>query len=103
MRDLPAATAVLTLALASRMNVGLVGLVVRAHLSLPERVVDPDRVVTLAFEQGEGDQRARMISTSYVTYTAIHDNVKAFAGTAAWQRASNTLSVSGDQVRADGM
>jgi putative ABC transport system permease protein len=103
MRDLPAAAAVLTLALAIGMNAGMVGLIDRALLSPPEQVSDPERVVTLAFEQGEGDQRARMISTSYVTYTAIRDNVKAFASTAAWQRASTTLNVNGDQIRADAM
>ena len=103
MRDLPAAAAVLTLALAIGMNAGMIGLVDRALLSPPAHVKDPARVVTLAFEKGEGDQRARMISTSYVTYTAIRDNVGAFASAAAWQRASPTLSVNGDQIRTDGL
>jgi predicted permease len=103
MRDLPAAAAVLTLALAIGMNAGMIGLIDRALLSPPAQVKDPGRVVTLAFEQGEGDQRARMISTSYVTYTTIRDNVPAFASTAAYQRASATLNVNGDQLRTDGL
>lgn len=81
----------------------MIGLVDRALLSPPAQVKDPGRVVTLAFEQGEADQRARMLSTSYVTYTAIRDNVPAFASTAAWQRAAPTLIVNGDQIRTDGM
>src|SRR5687768_15626477 len=63
----PVAAAILTLALATGMNAGMVGLVDRALLSPPEQVADPDRVVTLAFERGEGDERSRLISTSYVT------------------------------------
>ena len=69
----PVAAAILTLALAIGMNAGMVGLVDRALLSPPEQVADPDRVVTLAFERGEGDERARMMTTSYVTYAAVRD------------------------------
>jgi hypothetical protein len=99
----PIVAAIFTLALAIGMNAGMVGLVDRALLSPPEHVIDPDRVVSLAFEQGEGDQRARMISTSYVDYAAIRDHVAAFSGAAAWQRNSTTASIDGDQVRADVM
>src|SRR5262245_48468282 len=99
----PALAAVLTLALSIGMNAGMVGLIDRALLSPPEQVVDPDRLVTLAFEQGEGDERARMMNTSYVTYAAIRDNVTAFAGTAAWQRTAMTLNVGGEQIRGDGL
>src|SRR5262245_14351907 len=99
----PALAAVLTLAVSIGMNAGMVGLIDRALLSPPEQVVDPDRLVTLAFEQGEGDERARMMSTSYVTYAAIRDNVTAFAGTAAWQRTVMTLNVGGEQIRGDGL
>lgn len=99
----PVAAAILTLALAIGMNVGMVGLVARALLSPPEHVADPGSLFTLAFERGEGDQRARMLSTSYVTYTALRDNVAGFAGVAAWQRSETTASIDGDQVRADAM
>src|SRR5687767_15304004 len=88
----PVAAAILTLALAIGMNAGMVGLVDRALLSPPEHVIDPDRVVTLAFERGEGDERARMISTSYVTYAAVRDHVPAFSGAAAWQRSEEHTS-----------
>ena len=99
----PVAAAILTLALATGMNVGMVGLVARALLSPPEHVADPQHLFTVAFERGEGDQRARMLSTSYVTYTALRDNVAGFAGVAAWQRSSTTAIIDGDQVHADAM
>ena len=86
-------SAVLTLPLAIGADAGMVGLVDRAILSPPPYVVDPDRVVTLAFERGEGDERARMISTSYVTYAAIRDNVTGFSGAAAFQRSSRTAMI----------
>src|SRR4029079_7437465 len=85
------------------MNVGMVGLVGRALLSPPEHVADPLRLFTVAFERGDGDERARMLSTSYVTYTALRDNVGAFAGLAAWQRSNTTAIVEGDQVHANPM
>lgn len=99
----PVAAAILTLALAIGMNVGMVGLVARALLSPPEYVAEPQNLVTVAFERGEGEQRARMISTSYVTFTALRDNVAGFTGVAAWQRSSTTAVIDGDQVRADAM
>ena len=95
----PVIGAILTLALAIGMNVGMVGLVSRALLSLPEHVIDPERLVGLAFERGEGDERVRMTSTSYVTYTSVRDGVDAFAGVAAWQRSSGTVTIDGDQMQ----
>jgi putative ABC transport system permease protein len=99
----PAVAAIVTLALAIGMNVGMVGLVGRALLSPPEHVVDPASLVSVAFERGEGADRARMLSTSYVTFAAIRDNVAAFAGAAAWQRSSSAAVVDGEQVRVDVM
>ena len=99
----PAIAAVLTLALAIGTNAGMIGLVGRALLSPPEHVVDPASLVGVAFERGEGDERARMMSTSYVTFAAIRDNVAAFAGAAAWQRSSAAAVVDGDQVPIDVM
>jgi predicted permease len=99
----PVGAAVLTLALAIGINAGMIGLVDRALLSPPEQVTDPDRVVTLAFERGEGDERVRMSTTSYVTYASIRDHVPGFAGAAAWQRSSTTATIEGEQVRADAM
>jgi predicted permease len=81
----------------------MVGLVDRALLSPPDQVIDSERVVTLAFERGEGDQRVRMMSTSYVAYAAIRDHVDGFSGAAAWQRNSTSVNVDGEQVRADVM
>jgi predicted permease len=97
----PVGAAILTLALAIGINAGMVGLVDRALLSPPEQVIDPDRMVMLAFDHGEGDDRVRMSTTSYVTYAAIRDHVPAFAGAAAWQRNSTTVTIDGNQTRAD--
>jgi hypothetical protein len=99
----PVAAAILTLALAIGINAGMVGLIDRALLSPPEQVDDPGRVVNLAFERGEGDERVQMATTSYVTYASIRDNVPGFSGAAAWQRNSTTASLDGEQLRADVM
>jgi putative ABC transport system permease protein len=99
----PVAAAILTLALAIGTNAGMVGLVGRALLSPPEQVSDPDRLVTLGFEHGEGDERVQMTVTSYVTYAAVRDNVAGLSGAAAWQRESTTATVGGDQISADVM
>jgi putative ABC transport system permease protein len=95
----PAVAAVLTLALAIGMNAGMVGLVDRALLGPPRQVRDPSRVVSLAIERGE----VRMSSTSYVTYKEARDNVTSFAAVAAWQPTSTTITVNGEQIRADAM
>src|SRR3954465_1645775 len=97
----PAIAAVLTLALAIGMNVGMVSLVTRALLDPPSHVVDPSRLVSVAFERGEGNDRARMLSTSYVTYRAIRENVPAFVNVAAWQRSSGSATIDGEQLAVD--
>jgi predicted permease len=95
--------AVLTLALAIGINAGMFGLIDRALLSPPAQVVDAGRVVNLAFERGEGQERARMTTTSYVTYRSLRDEVSGFAAAAAWQATSTTILVDGEQVHADGV
>src|SRR5881392_1065667 len=95
--------AVLTLSLAIGTNAGMIGLVDRALLSAPPGIADPGRLVTVAFERGDGNERVRMASTSYVTYRALRDGVSGFAGVAAWQPAPTTVALDGDQVHADGM
>jgi putative ABC transport system permease protein len=99
----PVGAAVLTLALAIGINAGMVGLVDRALLSPPDQVADPDRVVTLAFERGEGDERVRMTTTSYVTFASIRDHVPGFAAAAAWQRSATTAIVEGEQIQVNSM
>ncbi len=98
-----ALAALFTLALSIGMNAGMIGLVDRAFLSPPSQVADPGRVVNLGFERGEGQQRARMMSTSYVTYRSLRDSVPGFAAVAAWQATSTSILVDGEQVHADGM
>ena len=75
----------------------------RAPQSAASRSPTPAASSPLAFERGEGDERARMTTTSYVTYAAIRDDVPAFSGAAAWQRNSTTATIDGEQVRADVM
>lgn len=99
----PVGAAIVTLALAIGINAGMIGLVDRALLSPPEQVLDPDRVVTLAFERGEGDERVRMSTISYITYASVRDHVRAFSGAAAWQRNSTSVTVDGEQIHADAM
>ena len=99
----PLLAAVLTLALAIGINAAMVGLVGRAFLSAPGQLQEPERLVTLAFEQGQGDRRVRMTTTSYVTFGAIRDHVAAFAGSAAWQRLPATVVRDGDQISAHAM
>ena len=97
------AAAILTLALATGLNAAMVGLVGRAFLNPPDHLADPERLVTLAFERGEGDRRFRMTSTSYVAFAAVRDHVPAFAGSAAWQRIAATVLRDGDQHQIDAM
>jgi putative ABC transport system permease protein len=99
----PLAGALLTLALAIGINAAMVGLAGRAFLTPPEHLQDPDRLVTLAFERRQGDQRVLMTTTSYVTFTSIRDHVPAFSGAAAWQRTSTTAMIEGDQSQASAM
>ena len=99
----PLAGALLTLALAIGINAAMVGLVGRAFLTAPEHLQEPDRLVTLAFERGQGDQRVRMTTTSYVTFASVRDHVPAFSGAAAWQRTSTAVMSDGDQSQASAM
>ena len=99
----PLVGAVLTLALAIGINAAMVGLVGRAFLTPPEHLQEPDRLVTVAFERGQADERVRMATTSYVTFASIRDHVPAFSGAAAWQRTSTTAVIDGDQIQASAM
>lgn len=100
LKSAPAAAgaAVFILALSIGINAAMVGLVERALLGPPAQVVEPDRLVTLAFVRDD----ARATTTSYVTYAAVREHVPAFGGAvAAWQRSSTTVIADGDQLQAD--
>jgi predicted permease len=99
----PLLAAILTLALAIGLNAAMLGLVGRAFLNPPEYLTEPDRLVTLGFERGEGDNRVRMTTTSYVTFSAVRDHVSAFSGSAAWQRLPATIVLDGSQLQAHAM
>jgi hypothetical protein len=98
-----AAVAVITMAAAVGLNLAMLGLIDRAILSPPALVSDPTSVFVMSL-RGRGD-RAGAIRTaaSYPTFRAIRDSVTALAGTAAFQRASGVVSVSGDQREVERM
>ena len=99
-----AATAVLTLAVAVGLNLAMFGLIDRALLRPPAHVVDPGRVFTVAFEREvENGTRARMTTTSFVTFETVRENVKAAADVAAWQRLSTSALVDGGQLRSEAL
>ena len=97
-------TAVVTLAAATGMNVAMVGLVDRALLSPPQQIADPDRLYAVGFEHRfEDGPTQRMLTTSYPKYRRLSRDVPAFEGTAAWQAAPTSVTIDGEQVRADTM
>jgi putative ABC transport system permease protein len=98
------AWAIVLLAVAVGLNLGMVGLIDRALLSAPAHVVDPARVFALAFEPARDEGgRARMTTTSYVAFANIRANVSAASDVAAWQRASAAVVIDSNQVEADAM
>ena len=99
-----AAAAVLTLAVAVGLNLAMFGLIDRALLSPPAHVPDAGRVFTLAFEHElENGTRARMTTTSYVTFETVRERVPALADAAAWQRITTSAVVDGAQIGAEAM
>lgn len=99
----PVAAAILTLAIAAGVNLAMVGLIDRALLSPPAGIGDPDRLVTLAFQPPGDSAAARMVTTSYVTFTDLRDHVPSLAGVAAFQRVPSTVMLDGDQRRVSTM
>ncbi|MEO5894273.1 MAG: ABC transporter permease [Vicinamibacterales bacterium] len=96
--------AVGTLAAAIAMNVAMVGLVDRALLSPPRLVADPDSLFAAAFDHQAADGHVqRMSTTSYVTFRSLASDVVALKGAAAWQSAPSSVTIDGDQVRAETM
>ena len=97
-------TAVVTLAAAAGMNLAMVGLVDRALLSPPGHLTDPERLFAVGFDHqaGEGSPQ-RMLTTSYPKYRQLAVDVPALQRVAAWQTAPASLTIDGDQVRADTM
>lgn len=103
-RPLLTGGASLTLALAVGLNVAVFGLIDRALLSAPPRIVESDRIFTLAFAaRGEADPGRAMTSTSYVAYRAIDARLPAIESAAAFQRTSATLVLDGDQRSVNAM
>jgi putative ABC transport system permease protein len=98
------AIAVLTLAVASGVNLAMIGLVDRALLSPPPHIAGAERVFTVAFERKlENGRLARMTTTSYVTFESLREHVAAATQAAAWQRVSSSAMVNGAQVPAEAM
>jgi predicted permease len=100
---IPVCASVFTLAAAVGVNLAMFGLIDRALLSPPAHVVDPHRVVTLAYHRSDdAGSSPGMTTTSYVAFKAIRDGVPALTP-AAWHRTSGSVMVAGEQLRADTM
>lgn len=93
--------AVLTLGASIGMNVAMFGLVDRALLSPPRHIRQPDRLFFLGIRPPGETRGAAMTTTSYVAFRTVRDQVPAVSGAAAWQRGPASVSIDGDQVRAD--
>ena len=97
-------TALITLAASAGMNVAMVGLVDRALLSPPGHLTDPARLVAVGFDhQAPDGTPQRMLTTSYPKYRQLAVGVPALERVAAWQSAPASVTIDGDQVRADAM
>ena len=95
----PVIAAVLTLAVASGVNLAMFGLIDRALLSAPAGIAGAERVFTLGFQPpGDPASAGRMTTTSYVMFTEIRDGVPALAA-AAFQRVATTVMIGGEQRR----
>ena len=96
--------AILTLALATGVNLAMVSLVDRALLSAPAHVRDPTALYTVGFAvPGERATTAMMTTSSYVTYDVIRTQVSSLSGVAAWQRTSTGVLIGSDQLPATAM
>jgi putative ABC transport system permease protein len=94
--------AVLTLGASIGMNLAMFSLVDRAFLSPPAGVQHSDRIFTLAFHApGEAEGDAGMVTTSYVTFKTVRDDVPAVSAAAAWQRGPASVVKNGEQLQAD--
>jgi predicted permease len=100
----PVIATVVTLAVSVGVNLAMFGLIDRAVLSPPQRVDRPERIVTLGFlPPGAKPGSAPMTSTSFVAFTTVRDQVKAFSGAAAFQRQATTVIVNGEQRQVNAM
>lgn len=95
--------AVATVAIAVGLNLAVFGLIHRALLAAPARVLDPARVVTLGFGAPGDESRATMSSASWVAFRTIRENVTAIKSAAAFQRSAATILIEGDQRNANAM
>jgi putative ABC transport system permease protein len=96
--------ALITLAGSAGMNVAMVGLVDRALLSPPGHLTDPGHLFALGFDHQTPDgSPQRMVTTSYPTFRQLAADVPALERVAAWQSAPASVTIDGDQVRADAM
>src|SRR5690349_2772475 len=95
---IPVAAAIVTLAVAVGVNLAMFGLIDRAVLRPAEHVVSPERLFTIGIvPPGVKPGSPPMVSTSYVGFTSIRDQVPAIEAAAAFSRGVSTVVINGEQ------
>lgn len=100
----PVTAAILTLAVAVGVNLAMFGLIGRALLNPPAHVAGAGQVFTLSFGRAEdAPGAAAMTTTSFPTFAAIRDRVRAISGAAAFQRSATGAVIDGEQRQVHAM
>src|SRR5262245_48943398 len=100
----PVAAAILTLTVAVGVNLAMFGLIGRALLNPPAYVSDSESIFTLGFGRADDAPGAGvMTTTSFPTFVAVRDQVRAISAAAAFQRSATSTVIDGDQRQVNAM